>query len=192
MQAITTTEPSLPTISTTSSPDSQSIDNKRHNDLDSDIGLIGRVPAPKRPARNRSPVDIKPSLIDSIPLVPEIVNLSPIDIKPVINTSPQESSTVHNSPLITSTTGADNERSRELEPCIRQTPDALPLVPAIATTSSATDSQSMNITPNNDSDSDVVLIGRVPAPKRPARNRSPVDIKPSLIDSIPLVPEIVN
>ncbi|CAG2109961.1 unnamed protein product, partial [Medioppia subpectinata] len=35
------------------------------------------VPAPKRPARNRSPVDIKPSLIDSIPLVPEIVNKAP-------------------------------------------------------------------------------------------------------------------
>ncbi|CAG2121285.1 unnamed protein product [Medioppia subpectinata] len=116
MQAFTTTEPSLPTISTTSSPDNQLIDNKRHNVLDSDIELIGRVPAPKRPARNRSAVDIKPSLIDSIPLVPEIVNKppvetitlidaiplvpeivnrSPIDIKPVINIRFQESSIVH-------------------------------------------------------------------------------------------------
>ncbi|CAG2120356.1 unnamed protein product, partial [Medioppia subpectinata] len=73
----------------------------------------------------------------------------------------------------------------------KQTPDALPPVPTIATTSSA-DNQLVNITTDTDSDSDIVLIGRVPAPKRPARNRSPVDIKPSLIDSIPLVPEIVN
>ncbi|CAG2120411.1 unnamed protein product, partial [Medioppia subpectinata] len=122
---ITTTSPSLRatiTTTTTSSPDTQSLNNKRHNDSDYDIVLIGRVPAPKRPARYRSAVDIKPSLIDSIPLVPEIVNKppvetitlidaipmgpemvnqSPIDIMPVINTSPPEPSIVHNPTLTT-------------------------------------------------------------------------------------------
>ncbi|CAG2112427.1 unnamed protein product, partial [Medioppia subpectinata] len=139
MQVITTTEPSLATTSTTFNPDSQSLDNKRHNDSDSDIELIGRVPAPKRPARNRSPVDIKPSLIDSIPLVPEIVNRSLIDIKPVINTSPPESSTVHNSPLVTTTTGAGNERSHELGLDIHRCPESNTsnketLVPSTTTT----------------------------------------------------------
>ncbi|CAG2117252.1 unnamed protein product, partial [Medioppia subpectinata] len=125
MQAITTTDPSLTTIITTSSPDSQSMDNKRDNVWDSDIELIGRVPAFKRPARNRSPVDIKPSLIDSIPLVSETVNQSPIDIKPVIiSTSPRESSTVHNSPFSTTTTGAGNERSHELASDIHRFPES--------------------------------------------------------------------
>ncbi|CAG2104969.1 unnamed protein product, partial [Medioppia subpectinata] len=97
----TTDVPSLPQTVTTSSADSQLVDITSDNDSDSDIELIGRVPAPKRPARNRSPglahrqrpstcdnkpkrparnrspVDIKPSLIDSIPLVPEIVNKAP-------------------------------------------------------------------------------------------------------------------
>ncbi|CAG2118082.1 unnamed protein product [Medioppia subpectinata] len=108
----TTTDPSLATISTTSSPDRQSIDNKRHYNSDSDIELIGRVPAPKRPARNRSPVDIKPSLIDSIP-VPEIVNKPPVE-------------------TITITKGG-NELIHELAPGIRRVRLRTPSPPPPAT-----------------------------------------------------------
>ncbi|CAG2107254.1 unnamed protein product [Medioppia subpectinata] len=95
----TTVVPSLPQTVTTSSADSQLVDITSDNDSDSDIELIGRVPAPKRPARNRSPVDIKPSLVDSIPLVPNIVKKAPeVDIK---------------------VTGAGNELIRDIAPGIR-------------------------------------------------------------------------
>ncbi|CAG2101890.1 unnamed protein product [Medioppia subpectinata] len=87
------------TTVTTSSADSQLEDITSDNDSDSDIELIGRVPAPKRPARNRSPVDIKPSLIDSIPLVPEIINKAP--------------------EAVITLTGAGNELIRDIAPGIR-------------------------------------------------------------------------
>ncbi|CAG2104970.1 unnamed protein product [Medioppia subpectinata] len=95
----TTVVPSLPQTVITSSADSQLVDISSDNDSDFDIELIGRVPAPKRPARNRSPVDIKPSLIDSIPLVPEIVNKEP--------------------EAVITLTGAGNELIRDIAPGIR-------------------------------------------------------------------------
>ncbi|CAG2101889.1 unnamed protein product [Medioppia subpectinata] len=75
----TTVVPSLPQTVTTSSADSHLVDITSDNDSDSDIELIGRVPAPKRPARYRS-ADDKPLLIDSIPLVPELVNKAPVAV----------------------------------------------------------------------------------------------------------------
>ncbi|CAG2110682.1 unnamed protein product [Medioppia subpectinata] len=95
----TTVVPLLPQTITTSSADNQLVDIISDNDSDSDIELIGRVPAPKRPARNRSPVDIKPSLIDSKPLVPNIVKKAP--------------------EMDTKVTSAGNELIRDIAPGIR-------------------------------------------------------------------------
>ncbi|CAG2122945.1 unnamed protein product, partial [Medioppia subpectinata] len=66
-----------------SSPDSQPLNNKRHNDSDSDIELIGRVPAPKRPARYRSPVDIKPTITTTARLEPSTVHNPSLTIRGV-------------------------------------------------------------------------------------------------------------
>ncbi|CAG2101888.1 unnamed protein product [Medioppia subpectinata] len=130
----TTVVPSLPQTVTTSSADSQLVDIIIDNnfliqyssDSDSDIELIGRVPAPKRPARNRSPVDIKPSLIDSIPLVPEIPkrparNRLPVDIKPsLIDSIPLVPEIVNKAPeAVITLTSAGDELIRDIAPGIR-------------------------------------------------------------------------
>ncbi|CAG2115469.1 unnamed protein product, partial [Medioppia subpectinata] len=74
---------------------------------------------------------------------------------------------------------------RQQIPTITTTSPTVPTITTTTTTSSA-DRQWLVIKYNNDSDSDIEIIGRVP-PKRSARNRSPSDVNPK-----PLVPDIIE
>ncbi|CAG2110683.1 unnamed protein product [Medioppia subpectinata] len=173
----TTTSPTVPTITTTtttSSADSQWVANTLHNLItSSDAGDQSMSRAP-----------------DGRQLMPTITTTSLSPQPPIITTS--ISRPVRNSSDITdqSMSTATDVSAQKLE--ITATGPTVSEQTITTTTTSSPDRQSLDITLTNDSDSDIGIIGRVPAPKRPARNRSPVDIKPSLIDSIPLKPNIVK
>ncbi|CAG2107253.1 unnamed protein product [Medioppia subpectinata] len=176
--SISTTETSLPltitTTTTTSSADSQSVDIKYNNLITScDAGDQSRSRAPN--GRQHMPTITTTSL-----------SLQPLIITTSTSRPDRNSSDITDQSMSTATDVSAQK------PEITDTGPTVSAPTIITTTTSSPDSQLVDITSDNDSDSDIELIGRVPAPKRPARNRSPVDIKLSLINYKPLVPNIVN